>query len=221
MHSQRKWDGFLKLDILSKANIENLEKNLKEIENKKHLLALRGGLNTGLSKPLDNAEKMITDELRSAKRYEVITKRGAVAVLVYVVDTDEFVLVRQWRPSTQEYYLEVPAGTIDEDDPLETLKRELMEEIGLQVRDEHITIVGQGLQPSPGWLNEKLNLYVVKVLSHHFIGEGGGLKEEGEDIEVVRMPYNDFMDYDFKDLKTVTLKNWFLYFGSTLTPNYK
>ena len=41
-------------------------------------------------------------------------------------------LVRQYRPAVEEYTLELPAGLVDEgEEPIETCRRELMEETGL------------------------------------------------------------------------------------------
>ncbi len=41
-------------------------------------------------------------------------------------------LVRQYRPAVEDYTLELPAGMVEEgEEPIETCRRELMEEVGL------------------------------------------------------------------------------------------
>ena len=50
-------------------------------------------------------------------------------------------LVRQYRPAVEKYTLEFPAGLVDEGEaPIETCRRELMEEVGLVA--EKITVLG-------------------------------------------------------------------------------
>lgn len=61
---------------------------------------------------------------------------GAVGV-VPVHDDGTVSLVRQYRAAAETTVLEIPAGVRDEEgeEPLETAKRELAEEVGLAARD--------------------------------------------------------------------------------------
>lgn len=64
---------------------------------------------------------------------DVVRSYGAVAV-VPVDSDDKVTLVRQYRAAIEQEMLEIPAGKQDVsgEDPLETAKRELAEEVGLR-----------------------------------------------------------------------------------------
>ena len=60
--------------------------------------------------------------------YYAIAQPDYVAVLAVTPD-QRVLLVRQYRPAIERFSLELPAGIVDPDeDPLETAKRELLEE---------------------------------------------------------------------------------------------
>ena len=62
--------------------------------------------------------------------YYAIAQPDYVAVLAVTPD-QRVLLVRQYRPAIERFSLELPAGIVDPDeDPLETAKRELLEETG-------------------------------------------------------------------------------------------
>ena len=62
-----------------------------------------------------------------------VFRQPDAAVIVAVSDAGTTFLVRQWRHSWKEDAWELPAGTREEgEDPLETARRELIEEAGLE-----------------------------------------------------------------------------------------
>lgn len=88
---------------------------------------------------------------------------GAAGVLA--LDEQHRVLVqRQYRHATQHTLWELPAGVIDGDGegPLETARRELVEEAGL--RAEHWYQLPDFF-PSPGFSNERIHLFLARGLS--------------------------------------------------------
>jgi len=93
---------------------------------------------------------------------EVIAHPGAVAVVAH--DGDSLYLVRQPREAVGEQaLLELPAGKLDEDgeEPVDTAKRELAEEIGKGARNwEHLTT----FYTSPGFAEEECHLYLATDL---------------------------------------------------------
>ena len=71
-------------------------------------------------------------------RFRRIVVEHPGAVMVLAVDDDERVLcLRQYRHAGQHDYIEIPAGLRDaeDEDPLETARRELREEAELQATD--------------------------------------------------------------------------------------
>ncbi len=115
---------------------------------------------------------------RTATR-EIVEHRGAVAVVPLAADGSVF-LVRQFRSAVDQVLLEVPAGTIEPGESVETcLQRELAEEIGMQAARLELLC---HFFPSPGFLTEEVHLYLARELAPY------RLQGEEEDLAVVRLP---------------------------------
>ena len=130
---------------------------------------------------------------------EVCEHPGGVAVLPLTSGGD-VVLVKQYRYPYRVELLEVPAGKLEPgEDPLECGVRELKEETGLTAG--RIQPLGV-MYPSPGYLNEKLYLYLARDLS-----AGDASPDEGEYLRVECMPFEELigliMDDQIHDGKTV------------------
>lgn len=62
--------------------------------------------------------------------YMVFESKGFVSIVATTPD-NKIIMVKQWRYPIEKETLEIPTGTIeDNNDPLETAKRELLEEVG-------------------------------------------------------------------------------------------
>lgn len=144
-----------------------------------------------------------SDGQLSEPQQRLCVQRGdAVGVLVYDPSDRTVGLVRQFRypaytrlgaderagaGAQAAWLLEVVAGIQEQDQtPEETARRELSEEIGYEVGGplEHIATVFT----SPGFLAERVAVYLAEVDSQVQRGAGGGLAEEGEDTALVRLP---------------------------------
>jgi ADP-ribose pyrophosphatase len=114
---------------------------------------------------------------------EIFSHPGAVGVLA--VDDEHVWLVRQPREAVGQVVLEVPAGKYDVDgeEPLETARRELAEEIGKQA--EHWERL-PSLHTSVGYSDERVDLFLATGLS-----DAEGESGEEERIEVVPWPLED------------------------------
>jgi ADP-ribose diphosphatase len=130
---------------------------------------------------------------------EIIVHPGAVAI-VPMLAADRVCLIRNYRIAVGDVLWEIPAGTLDHDEPpLETARRELVEETGY--RCEKIEKFGQ-LWMSPGILNERMHLYVATGLA-----AGPTALEGGEEIESVVVAWDEALAMidrgEIQDAKTV------------------
>lgn len=109
--------------------------------------------------------------------HRFIIRHPGSAVMMAVDEENRILLVRQFRlPAKQELW-ELPAGRLDKgESPLEAAKRELREETGYQAK-EWIELVS--FWPSPGYLDEKMDLFVARGLT-----EGAPEQMEDERIEI-------------------------------------
>jgi 8-oxo-dGTP pyrophosphatase MutT (NUDIX family) len=115
---------------------------------------------------------------------EVIAHPGSVAVVAH--DGERLYLVRQPREAVNEpELLELPAGKLDEEgeEPLDTAKRELAEEIGKGARTwRHLT----SFYTSPGFVDEECHVYLATDLY-----DESAEADENERIEIVTVPLDD------------------------------
>jgi ADP-ribose pyrophosphatase len=94
---------------------------------------------------------------------DVVVHPGAVAILA--IDADGRVaIISQYRATVDRFTFEVPAGTCDisGEEPLETAKRELLEEVGVEA--EHWQQLGSFMN-SPGWTSQTMHIFEAKGLT--------------------------------------------------------
>ncbi|MCW2782114.1 MAG: nudF [Marmoricola sp.] len=115
------------------------------------------------------------------------------AVMAMAVDEDERVCcIRQYRHASQHVFVELPAGLRDAagEDPVETAKRELREEVELEATEwRHLLTT----YPTAGISNEMHFLYLARGLSPAGRGDFAMLHEEAE-IEIVWVPMGELLD---------------------------
>lgn len=128
------------------------------------------------------------DEFRhedgSTSEREVVVHPGAVAMIAH--DERVLYMVRQPREAVgEEHLLELPAGKFDVEgeSPIETAKRELAEEIGLQATEWREL---KQIYTSPGFSDERVSIMVATGLS-----ESPSDADEDERIEIVEVPLDD------------------------------
>ena len=116
---------------------------------------------------------------------ENMERGDAAAILLYDPDTDEVLLLEQFRmgPAVRNenpWLIEIVAGIIDEGETAEqAVIREAREESGFVPTD--ITFLGR-YYTTPGACSERIDLFLGMVDKHKPVGEGGGCAEEHEDI---------------------------------------
>src|SRR6266480_5525294 len=139
---------------------------------------------------------------------EIARHPGAVGVVAH--DGERLYLVRQPRePVDDPALLELPAGKLDEEgeEPLDTAKRELAEEIGKGARSwKHLTT----FYSSPGFSDEEIHVYLATDLFDQHAEA-----DENERIEIEKVPISQLDDLirDCRDAKSLVGLLWFKAFG--------
>ncbi|HID61781.1 MAG TPA: NUDIX hydrolase [Anaerolineae bacterium] len=123
---------------------------------------------------------------RTGKEHDFYVIESADWVNVIPLTPDnQVVMVRQYRHGTRQISLEVPGGLVNpKDTPLDTARKELLEETGYQA--EEITLIGTA-HPQPAVLdNRHLTFLATNVRKTAALN-----LDEGEDIEVVLVPLSE------------------------------
>ncbi len=128
----------------------------------------------------------------------------AVAALVFDTQARQYVLTRQFRVGAERELLEIAAGMIDKGESPETaVRREIHEELGYEI-DQLTSIVT--MWPSPGTSAETIAVYYAEVSRQ--TGAGGGLIEENEQIEMVRLTREQLAQEKLQDAKSLLAVQW-------------
>jgi ADP-ribose pyrophosphatase len=120
----------------------------------------------------------------------VLEHPGAVIVLA-VDDRDRVLVLEQYRHPAQRRFVELPAGLCeaDEPDPLDTARRELVEEAQLQAGTwQHLLTA----YPSPGISAERMEIYLATDLSPKDRGDFV-LEHEEADMSVAWVPFEELL----------------------------
>lgn len=150
------------------------------------------------------------------QKRESYDRGNGVAILPYDPHRGTVILVRQFRwPAFENGWrhpmLEVPAGLLEGDDPVTTIVKEAEEEAGLILDPERVERTHH-LFMSPGAVTERLHLFVAPYGAGDRRADGGGLEEEGEDIEILEIPFRTALDLVaqgwLNDAKSVVLLQW-------------
>lgn len=132
-------------------------------------------------------------------------ERGeSVGILLYDPESDSVVLVRQFRypvyASLSEedrrnapwkaWILEIVAGVKEPHlEVAHVANKELLEEAGYEVEGEVQKIAT--IYPSPGGTSERITLFLGLADCQRPVSTGGGLAAEGEDTQVVVLPFEE------------------------------
>lgn len=162
--------------------------------------------------PLKNityAQRRHDGDLQVQSR-EVYDSADGAAVLLYNRAHRSVVLTRQFRIGARlaghdGFMLEAAAGMLDGADPASRAIAEAREETGYAI--DRVQPALQ-LYVSPASTTERLHLFVAEYERDRRC-DGGGKREEGEDIEVVELDFDDAVAMvetgDIVDAKTVLL----------------
>jgi len=143
---------------------------------------------------------------------EVYDRGNGATILLYNKERQTVILTRQFRLPTYVngndtgMLIEACAGLLDKDNPEVAIRRETEEETGYQIGT--VKKVFEAYM-SPGSVTEILYFFVAPYTKEMKVSEGGGLKEEDENIEVLEIPYATALEMiasgGIRDGKTILL----------------
>lgn len=150
-----------------------------------------------------------TVETQSREAYD--RGNGAV-ILLYNTASGKIILTRQFRLPTfingnpDGMLIEACAGLLDNDNPEECIKRETEEETGYKISKAEKIFEAY---MSPGSVTEILHFFIAQYDEEMKTTEGGGLADEGENIEVLEFSFEEALKMidngKIRDAKTIML----------------
>ena len=142
---------------------------------------------------------------------ETYDRGNGATLLPYNLAQRTVVLVRQFRypafvNGCDDLLIETAAGLLDNESPEVRIRAEAEEETGYRLGD--IRKVFEAFM-SPGAVTEKLHFFVAEYEPAMKVGSGGGIADEGEEIEVLELPIDSALamigDGRIADAKTIML----------------
>ncbi|WP_207424879.1 NUDIX domain-containing protein [Desertivirga brevis] len=155
-------------------------------------------------------EKKHNGETQTLERV-LFHRPPAAAILLYDQARKSVILTKQFRLpvylDNNQQLLEACAGLLDEGElPEHAIVREVEEETGFRISE--IEKVAEGYT-SPSSFTEYVHFFVGKYTPDMRIAQGGGLKEEGEYIDVLEFTGEEIRHKlrtnEVKDVKTILL----------------
>ena len=143
---------------------------------------------------------------------ETYDRGNGATILLYDRERRTVLLIRQFRLPTlgngldDGLLVETPAGLLDAAAPEARIKAEVEEETGYRLDNvQHLFDAFM----SPGSVTELLHFFAGEYRAEQRIADGGGLHEEGEDIELLELPFDEALamahDGRLLDGKTIML----------------
>ncbi|SFT62600.1 nudix-type nucleoside diphosphatase, YffH/AdpP family [Geodermatophilus amargosae] len=151
----------------------------------------------------------------TTEQRETYDRGNGATLLPYDVARRTVLLTRQFRfpayvnGSPDGMLVETAAGLLDEQDAETAVRREAEEELGVVVGE--VTRVFD-VFTSPGSVTERVVCFAAPYTPADRVSAGGGLAEEGEDIEVLELDVDEALvmvdDGRIADAKTIILLQW-------------
>ncbi|MGE4515151.1 MAG: GDP-mannose pyrophosphatase NudK [Chryseobacterium sp.] len=143
---------------------------------------------------------------------EAYDRGNGATIMLYDKSSGNVILTRQFRLPTfingneTGMMIESCAGLLDNDNPEDCIKRETEEETGYKI--SKLEKIFEAYM-SPGSVTEILHFFIAEYSKEMKIADGGGLEDEGEDIEVLELPFDKALAMidsgEIKDAKTIML----------------
>lgn len=154
-----------------------------------------------------HAEELLSDNWYVLKKYtfdlrrrdgswqsqtrEIYDRGNGATILLYNRERRTVLLIRQFRMPTyvngyHGYLIESAAGLLDNASSEERIRLEAEEETGYRVG--HVEKIYSAFM-SPGSVTERIHFFIGEYQPGDRVSDGGGLEDEGEDIEVLELGF--------------------------------
>ncbi|HAE69899.1 MULTISPECIES: GDP-mannose pyrophosphatase NudK [Sphingobacterium] len=143
---------------------------------------------------------------------EAYDRGNGAVILLYNTSAQTVILTRQFRIPTyingneSGMLIEACAGLLDQDSPHDCIRRETEEETGYQIKEAKKIFEAY---MSPGSVTEILHFFIAEYTNNMKVGDGGGLEEEEEHIEILEINIEEALHMidtgEIKDGKTIML----------------
>ena len=152
-----------------------------------------------------------TDGTWQPQEREAYAGGDGVTALLYNKQRRTVLMTRQFRLPAylnkhDGFMLEAPAGMLDGEAPEQKVREELEEETGYRATQLEKVF---DLFMSPASSTERVHFFIGEYDPDNRAGNGGGLDEEGEDIEVLELDFDEALPMvargEIVDAKTVIL----------------
>ena len=124
---------------------------------------------------------------------EVYDRGNGATILLYNLARRTVVLVRQFRIPVHVnghsgFLIEAAAGLLDAATPEARIRAEVEEETGYRVGEVQAVF---DVYMSPGSVTERIHFFAAPYDDADRVGQGGGVADEGEDIEVLELDIDE------------------------------
>ncbi|KMY86215.1 GDP-mannose pyrophosphatase YffH [Candidatus Paraburkholderia calva] len=142
---------------------------------------------------------------------ETYDRGNGVTILLHNPKTRTVLLTRQFRMPAfvnghDGMLIEAPGGLLDNASPEDRIRAEVEEETGYRVH--YVEKIFEAFM-SPGSVTEKLYFYLGEYDGSMLVNDGGGVAEEGEEIETLEVPLDEALEMiargEIMDGKTIML----------------
>ncbi|WP_158800190.1 GDP-mannose pyrophosphatase NudK [Pedobacter sp. L105] len=165
-------------------------------------------------------EYLTKDGVLQTLNREAYDRGNGAAILLYNIELNKVILTRQFRLPTfingndTGMLIESCAGLLDNENPEECIKRETEEETGYKING--VQKIFEAYM-SPGSVTEIIYFFIAEYSKKMKVGNGGGIKEEGEHIEVLELDMKEAVEMirigEIKDAKTIMLLQYMQIYG--------
>ena len=127
----------------------------------------------------------------STSIFELVTRPDAVAIFALTED-NHILITKEKQPDSDDWFYSIPGGRLEKDEKLEKAAyRELLEETGyIPQKLTYFTSVV---------CDRKIQYHTHIFIAKNVIKKSVPKPDNGEKIEVIRMPIKEFLDFAFQD----------------------